>query len=347
MGQKGETLSHALRIRDELESLLPLGSFVKNRSIAVLLPCYNEEATIAAVIESFRGVLPGATIYVYDNNSSDRTAEAAAAAGAVVRRERYQGKGNVVRRMFADIEADVYVLADGDLTYDASAAGRLVDALVSQNVDMVVGVRVASGRAFRPGHQFGNQLFNRVVTHLFGNGFTDILSGYRVVSRRFAKSFPAASSGFEIETELSVHALDLKLATAELPLPYGERPENSKSKLKTYHDGARILFSILMMYRALNPFQFYGAIFLMLLTVALGLAAPVFITYVETGLVPRLPTAVMAASIMQLAFMSLACGIIIEAVSASRREFKRMRYLDIPAPGANRPDAIGPAESVR
>ena len=187
-------LHQAQRIRDELEALLPQGSFVRNKSIAVLLPCYNEEATIAAVVESFRRVLPGATIYVYDNNSTDRTAEAAAAGGAVVRRERYQGKGNVVRRMFADIEADVYVLADGDLTYDASAAGRLVDALVSENVDMVVGVRVGTGQAFRRGHRFGNQLFNRVVAHLFGDGFTDILSGYRVVSRRFAKSFPAASS---------------------------------------------------------------------------------------------------------------------------------------------------------
>src|SRR5215813_11967226 len=284
-GSGGETLSHALRIRDELESLLPLGSFAKNRSIAVLLPCYNEETTIAAVIESFRRVLPGATIYVYDNNSTDRTSEVAAAEGAVVRRERYQGKGNVVRRMFADIEADVYVLADGDLTYDASASGRLVDALVSQNVDMVVGVRVGEGQAFRRGHRFGNRLFNWIVARLFGYGFTDILSGYRVVSRRFAKSFPAASSGFEIETELSVHALDLKLATGEIPLPYGERPENSKSKLKTYRDGAKILGSILMMYRALRPFQFYGAIFLALSAVAFGLGLPLVVTYAETGLV--------------------------------------------------------------
>jgi len=324
------------RIRDELEALLPQGSFVKNRSIAILLPCYNEETTIAAVIESFRRVLPGATIYVYDNNSTDQTAEVAAAQGAVVRRERYQGKGNVVRRMFADIEADIYVLADGDLTYDASAAGRLVDALVTENVDMVVGVRIGSDQAFRRGHRFGNRLFNRTVAHLFGAGFTDILSGYRAVSRRFAKSFPAASSGFEIETELSVHALDLKLATTEIALSYGERPENSKSKLKTYRDGAKILGSILMMYRALRPFQFYGAIFLALSAVAFGLGLPLVVTYAETGLVPRLPTAILAASIMQLAFMSLTCGIIIDAVSASRREFKRMRYLDIPAPGAER-----------
>jgi glycosyltransferase involved in cell wall biosynthesis len=329
-------LHQTLRIRDELEDLLPQASFVKNRSIAVLLPCYNEEATIAAVIESFRRVLPGAAIYVYDNNSSDRTGEVAAAAGAVVRRERYQGKGNVVRRMFADIEADVYILADGDLTYDASAAGRLVDALVGQNADMVVGVRIGSGQAFRRGHRFGNRLFNWFVAHLFGDGFTDILSGYRVVSRRFAKSFPVASSGFEIETELSIHALDLKLATAEIPLSYGERPENSVSKLKTYRDGVRILANILMMYKALRPFRFYGAIFLALAAVALGLAAPLVVTYFDTGLVPRFPTAILAASIMQLAFMSLVCGIIIEAVGASRREFKRMRYLDFPAPGTDR-----------
>jgi glycosyltransferase involved in cell wall biosynthesis len=326
-------LNQTQRIRDELDAVLPQASFVRNRSIAVLLPCFNEEATIAAVIESFRRVLPGAVIYVYDNNSTDRTAETAAAAGAVVRRERYQGKGNVVRRMFADIEADVYLLADGDLTYDASAAGRLVDALVSQNVDMIVGVRIGSGEAFPRGHRFGNTLFNRIVAHLFGEGFTDILSGYRVMSRRFAKSFPAASAGFEIETELSVHALDLKLATAEIPLRYGERPVNSQSKLKTYRDGARILSSILMMYRALRPFRFYGAIFVALSVVALGLAIPLVATFLETGLVPRLPTAILAASIMQLGFLSLACGIVIEAVSASRREFMRMRYLDLPGPG--------------
>lgn len=326
-------MNQTSRIRDELEALLPQTSFVRNKSIAVLLPCYNEATTIAAVIDSFRRGLPGATIYVYDNNSTDGTAECALAAGAVVRRERHQGKGNVVRRMFADIEADVYVIADGDLTYDASAAGRLVDALVGQNVDMVVGVRLGEGQAFRPGHRFGNDLFNWIVAHLFGEGFTDILSGYRVVSRRFAKSFPAASAGFEIETELSVHALDLKLATSEIPLRYDERPENSTSKLKTYRDGTRILLNILRMYKALNPFRFYGAIFLALMGLSFGVATPVIITYFETGLVPRMPTAVLAAGIMQLGFMSLICGIIIEAISASRREFKRMRYLDLPAPG--------------
>src|SRR5437016_3232077 len=278
-----------------------------------------------------RGPRPG--IYVYDNNSTDGTAEAAAAAGALVRREMYQGKGNVVRRMFADIEADVYVLADGDLTYDAAAAGRLVETLVAQNVDMVVGVRIGAEQAFRRGHRFGNRLFNWIVARLFGPGFTDILSGYRVVSRRFAKSFPAASSGFEIETELSIHALDLKLASAEMALSYCERPQNSASKLKTFRDGARILATIVLMYKALKPFRFFGALFIGLVLASLATAAPVIVTYVETGLVPRLPTAILAASIMQLAFLSLFCGIVTEAIAATRRELKRMRYLELPAPG--------------
>lgn len=324
------------RIRDELQSRLPQASFVRNRSIAVLLPCRNEESAIAAVVKGFRRGLPGADIFVYDNNSTDRTAEIAADAGAIVRREPFQGKGNVVRRMFADVEADIYVLADGDLTYDASAAGQLVDVLVARNVDMVVGIRAGPEGSFPRGHRLGNRLFNLLVSRLFGSGFTDILSGYRVMSRRFAKSFPAASSGFEIETELSVHALDLKLATAEVPLRYGARPENSASKLKTYRDGARILLKIVQMYKALRPFRFFGAIFVLLCLVSLGLTAPIFITYLETGLVPRLPTAILAAGIMQLGFMSLICGIIIEAVSETRRELKRLRYLDLPAPGAER-----------
>jgi glycosyltransferase involved in cell wall biosynthesis len=329
-------MNTSLRIRDELAELLPQATFVKNKAIAVLLPCYNEAATIASVVESFRRTLPGATIYVYDNNSTDGTSEAALAAGAVVRREGNQGKGNVVRRMFGDVEADIYVLADGDQTYDAGAVGRLIDALVTENVDMVVGVRVGTKEAFRRGHRFGNRLFNWTVTRLFGPGFTDILSGYRVFSRRFVKSFPAASSGFEIETELSVHALDLKLATTEIPLSYGERPENSVSKLSTYRDGVRIFAKIVMMYRALKPLQFFGLVALALFLGALALAAPVIIEYVETGLVPRFPTAILAASIMQLSFMSLTCGIIIDAISASRRELKRMRYLDLPAPDAER-----------
>jgi glycosyltransferase involved in cell wall biosynthesis len=329
-------MNGTLSIRDELAAMLPQASFVKGQSIAVLLPCYNEAATIAAVIEGFRQALPGAGIYVYDNNSTDGTAEIAAGAGATVRHERLQGKGNVVRRMFADIEADVYVIADGDLTYDAKAAGRLTEILVTRNVDMVVGVRKGEGEAFRPGHRAGNRFFNWIVAHLFGNSFTDILSGYRVVSRRFAKSFPAASSGFEIETELSIHALDLKLAALEVPLSYGARPKNSSSKLRTYRDGIRILFNVAMMYRALKPLQFFSAAALGLILVSFVLGAPVLVTYLESGLVPRLPTAILAASIMQLGFMSFFCGVIIDAISASRRELKRMRYLDLAAPGAGR-----------
>lgn len=305
-------------------------------SIAVLLPCFNEATTIAAVIDGFHRALPTAVVYVYDNNSTDGSADVAAAAGAVVRRERHQGKGNVVRRMFADIDSDIYVLADSDQTYDASAAGQLVEGLIKQNVDMVVGVRVGIKDAFRYGHRAGNQLFNRVVSSLFGPGFTDILSGYRVLSRRFVKSFPSTSSGFEIETELSVHALDLKLPAAEIALNYGERPQNSASKLRTYRDGFRISVKILMMYRALKPLQFYGAISIVLIVVALIIGAPVIITYLETGLVPRLPTAILAASIIQLGVLSLVCGIIIHAVSSTGRELKRMRYLDLPAPNSAR-----------
>ena len=302
-------------------------------SIAVLLPCFNEERTIGDVILGFRHVLPDAVIYVYDNNSTDNTADIAHRSGAIVRRERYQGKGNVLRRMFADVEADIYLLADGDLTYDMSSAGTLVQTLIANNVDMVVGVRVESGEgAYRPGHRFGNRLFNRTVALLFGDAFTDILSGYRAMSRRFVKSFPASSSGFETETELSIHALDLKLASIEVPLPYGERPQGSASKLRTYHDGMRIFLTIMMMYRALRPFQFYGIIALCLFAIALALGIPIIATYLETGLVPRFPTAILAAGIVQIGFLSLVCGLIIEAISSARRELKRMRYLDLPAP---------------
>ncbi|GJE28427.1 glycosyltransferase family 2 protein [Methylobacterium organophilum] len=321
------------RIREELQDLLPQGSFVRNRSIAVLLPCFNEEATVGTVIATFRRVLPGATIYVYDNNSTDRTAEIATAAGAIVRHERRQGKGNVVRRMFADIDADIYVLADADETYDATAAGRLIDALIAQQIDMVVGIRMGEEGAFPRGHRFGNVMFNRIVEGLFGRGFTDILSGYRVLSRRFAKSFPATSSGFEIETELTVHALDLRLASAEIALPYGERPADSRSKLKTFRDGTRILLKIVRMYKALKPLRFFGLAAAGFGLASLALGLPVVATYLETGLVPRLPTAILAAALMQLAVMSLTCGIIVDAVCASAREFKRMRYLDLPAPG--------------
>ena len=334
------------RVRDELASLLPHSSYVKHQSLAVLLPCYNEEATVGEVVSSFQAALPGAAIYVYDNNSTDRTAAVALAAGATVRRELHQGKGHVVRRMFADVEADVYVLADGDLTYDAAAAGRLVEALVTGGTDMVVATRVGADGSFPKGHRFGNRLFNGLVCELFGPGLTDILSGYRIMSRRFVKSFPATSGGFEIETELSVHALDLKLATEEIAVPYGVRPANSASKLKTYRDGLRILLSIVRMYKALQPFRFFGFIALTLALAALGVALPLLPTYLHTGLVPRFPTAILAGVIMQTSALSLACGVIVEAVSGGRREMKRMRYLEVPGPGlrpprAQRPVAIG------
>lgn len=297
--------------------------------VAVLLPCYNEEAAIGEVVAGFRAALPGSDIYVYDNNSKDRTVERAVEAGAIVRRERRQGKGEVVRRMLADVEADIYLMADGDLTYDPLAAPLLVDRLISGQFDMVVATREGEGMLARRGHAAGNRLFNRMIDVLFGVGFTDILSGYRVMSRRFAKSFPSASRGFEIETELSVHALDLRLAVDEMPVRYGKRPENSSSKLSTYRDGFRILWMIAMMYRALKPFKFYGAIAGALAIVGVGLGLPVVVEFIETGLVPRLPTAVLAASIVQLSVLSFVCGLIVEAVADGRREAKRLRYLEL------------------
>lgn len=323
----------AQRIRAELSEALPQASFARNRTIAVLLPCYNEAETIASVVAGFRTALPGAVIYVYDNNSTDDTAGRAAKAGAVVRFEPYQGKGNVVRRMFADIDADVLVLADGDLTYNPVYAGRLIDALVTQNLDMVVGARCSEEQsAFRAGHRLGNRLFNRIVQGLFGQGFTDIFSGYRVFSRRFAKSFPAASSGFEIETEFAVHALDLKLSCQEIPILYGSRPANSHSKLSTYRDGARILRRIAHMYRTLNPLRFYSACATGLTALALILGTPLLVTYLETGLVPRFPTAIFVMGLVQMAMLAGACGLILEQIAATRRELKRMRYLELPSP---------------
>ncbi len=301
--------------------------------IAVLLPCYNEEAAIGGTVAAFKDALPQAGIYVYDNNSTDRTIEMALAAGAIVRREPYQGKGNVVRRMFADIDADVYVMADGDMTYDPTAAPDLISRLVEGQLDMVVGARVETAQAaYRRGHRFGNALFNAITTKLFHSHFTDIFSGYRVFSRRFVKSFPASSAGFEIESELTVHALDLKLRTAEVPLPYGKRPENSVSKLNTYRDGLRILWMLLGMYRMVKPLNYYGAVAAVLALCSLLVGAPVIETWLETGLVPRFPTAIMAAAIAQLAALTLVCGVVVDAVSDTRREIKRLRYLDLAAP---------------
>lgn len=302
---------------------------------AVILPCYNEEAAIAQVVRDFRRALPRAAIYVYDNNSTDRTAEVAAAAGAVVRRETRQGKGHVVRRMFADVEADVYVLADGDGTYDADSAPRLVAKLLEGRLDMVVGSRLSTyeGQAFRPGHRLGNDLLTGFLGLCFGRSFSDILSGYRVFSRRFVKSFPALSTGFEIETELSVHALELRMPTAEVPTPYRARPAGSASKLRTYRDGFRILMMILDLFKEERPLAFFSIIAAGLALASVLLAAPIVVTYLETGLVPRFPTAILSTGLMILAFLSLTCGFVLDTVTHGRREMKRLIYLSIPPLG--------------
>jgi glycosyltransferase involved in cell wall biosynthesis len=305
--------------------------------IAVLIPCYNEEASIAAVVSDFHAALPEAVIYVYDNNSRDRTVEIAKAAGAIVRTEPLQGKGNVVRRMFADVDADIYVLVDGDDTYHAPSARRMVDKLMSDNLDMVNGARVTDiVAAYRPGHRFGNMMLTGLVATIFGKRTADMLSGYRVFSRRFVKSFPALSGGFEIETELTVHALELRMPLAEIDTPYKDRPEGSVSKLRTYHDGVRILKLILVLVKEERPLQFFSSLSALLVLVSLVLAWPVLMTFMQTGLVPRLPTALLSTSCMLLAFLSLACGLILETVTRGRRELKRMRYLAIPAPGSAR-----------
>lgn len=304
--------------------------------LAVLVPCYNEEAAVGAVVRDFRAALPHATVYVYDNNSRDRTVEVARAAGAIVRREPLQGKGNVVRRMFADIEADVYVLVDGDATYHAASAPTMVDRLIRERLDMVVGCRVDSEQAaYRAGHRLGNALFTGSVARLFGNRFTDILSGYRVFSRRFVKSFPALAKGFEIETELTVHALELRMPIAEMNTPYGARPEGSQSKLSTFRDGFRILRMMAVLFKDERPLQCFSIVFGLLAITSLLLAVPIVETYRETGLVPRFPTAILATGIMLLAFLSLTCGFILDTVTHGRRELKRLSYLSIPGPGSS------------
>jgi glycosyltransferase involved in cell wall biosynthesis len=305
--------------------------------IAVVLPCYNEEAAITQTIAGFRAALPGATIYVYDNNSRDRTAELAHAAGAVVRTERQQGKGNVVRRMFADVDADVYVMADGDLTYDPKAAPEMVRMLVDEQYDMVVGTRQHEvAEAYRGGHVLGNRLFTGLLSSLFGRSFTDIFSGYRVFSRRFVKSFPVLSAGFEIETEMSVHALELRMPVGEVETAYGARPEGSASKLSTYRDGWRILKTIGTLYRVERPVLFYGSIGALFWLTAIILAIPLVITYLDTGLVPRFPTAILATGLSIIGVLCFFAGLILDTVTRGRREVRRLAYLAYPAPVAEK-----------
>ena len=302
--------------------------------IAVLLPCYNEEAAIGATVAGFRRALPDAKVYVFDNNSTDRTREIAAGAGAIVRSEKQQGKGNVVRRMFADVDADVYVMADGDLTYDPAAAPAMVEMLVAEQLDMVVGTRQHEGKdAYRGGHVLGNRLFTRLLAGLFGRSFTDIFSGYRVFSRRFVKSFPVLSEGFEIETEMSVHALELRMPVGEVETSYAARPEGSHSKLSTYGDGWRILKTIGNLYRVERPVLFYGSIGALLVIAAILLAIPLIRTYLQTGLVPRFPTAILVTGMVIVAVLCFFAGLILDTVTRGRREVRRLAYLSLGAPG--------------
>jgi glycosyltransferase involved in cell wall biosynthesis len=326
-------MSSAETITQGAEALRP--GFAQR--VAILIPCFNEEATVGKVISDFRSVLPAARVYVYDNNSTDRTVEIARAAGAVVRREMHQGKGNVVRRMFADIDADVYVLIDGDATYDAPSARVMIARLIEERLDMVVAARVSrEAAAYRRGHRTGNRLLTGFFAAVFGSTFTDILSGYRVFSRRFVKSFPVLSLGFEIETELAVHALELELGVAEVSTPYYARPEGSVSKLSTWRDGLRIVATILSLYRAERPLAFFAGLGAALAIVSLGLAVPIFLTYLAHGTVPRLPTAVLSTGLMLAAFLSVVAGLVLDTVTRGRREAKLIAYLQQRPPGDDR-----------
>jgi glycosyltransferase involved in cell wall biosynthesis len=301
--------------------------------IAVLIPCRNEEVAISRVVAAFRAALPAASIYAYDNNSTDNTAQVARDAGALIGMEEQQGKGHVVRRMFADVDADIYVLVDGDDTYDATAAPAMVSLLLERQLDMVTAVRVTdAAAAYRPGHRTGNSLLTGLVRHLFGARIHDMLSGYRAFSRRFVKSFPALSAGFETETELTVHALQLALPVGEIHAPYRERPAGSASKLRTVSDGLRILRLILMLVKDERPLPFFSLCGAGFLVIGLALGTSILLEFWRTGLVPRLPTAIVAAALVALSFLSFACGLILDSVGRGRREMKRLAYLALPAP---------------
>lgn len=301
---------------------------MNSNRIAVLIPCYNEEMTIESVVKDFKAHISGADIYVYDNNSKDNTATLAADAGATVRNESYQGKGNVIRRMFSDIDADIYVMVDGDGTYDASSAPEMIEELVSKELDMVTGSRVETySTAYPMGHKFGNRMFSWLVTTLFGHHVRDLFSGYRILSRRFVKSFPALSEEFEIETELTVHALELRMPVGEIGTPYTTRPEGSESKLSTHRDGLLILLSIFNLVRSEKPILFFGVISVVLALIALILAIPILLTYTETGLVPRFPTAILSTGLMIISILSLFTGLLLDSVTRGRRELRRLHYL--------------------
>ena len=300
-----------------------------NNNIAVLIPCYNEESTILSVVNDFKNTLPEAVVYVYDNASTDNTSKVAKRAGAIVRAETKKGKGNVVSRMFADIEADVYIMVDGDNTYEASKCPEMINQLINENLDMVVATRITdnNGGEYRWGHVFGNWMLTRSVSLIFGHGFTDMLSGYRVMSRRFVKSFPIMSQGFEIETEMTVHALQVGASYQEIETMYDSRPEGSESKLNTFKDGFRILWMILLLFKGEKPFQFFGLLSLLFFVVSITLSIPLFTTYIETGLVPKIPTAVLSTGLMILSFFSLISGVILDSMSRLKLEGKRANYL--------------------
>ena len=308
---------------------------LERQRVAVLVPCFNEQASIAKVVRDFRAALPEAAIYVYDNNSTDRTAELARAAGALVRRETHQGKGNVVRRMFADVEADTYVLVDGDATYDAPSARTMIARLLAERLDMVVAARVdQEHNAYPQGHRTGNRLLTAFFASVFGATFTDILSGYRVFSRRYVKSFPILSREFEIETELAVHALELDLPVGEVSTPYYARPAGSVSKLSTWRDGLRIIAMMIGLYRSERPLLFFSGTGLLLAALSIALAFPIFVTYFEQGIVPRIPTAILATGLMLLAFLSIVAGLVLDTVTRGRREAKLIAYLQQSPPDA-------------
>jgi len=310
-----------------------MGASGRDLEIAVLVPCLNEEHGIAGVVADFRRALPDATIYVYDNGSTDRTIEVAREARAIVRQEPRRGKGNVVRRMFADVDADVYVMVDGDGTYDAATAPAMLDRLLAENLDMVIATRLdTEGEIFRKGHKAGNQGFARLIAALFGRQLTDVFSGYRAMTRRFVKSFPGYSSGFEIETELSVHALSMKIPMVEMRAPFGHRAAGSESKVSTFRDGTRILRIVFYFLKEVRPLIFFSSLALVLAIVSLVLAEPVIATYLETGLVPRFPTAILATGVMLIAFLFGACALILDSVAAMRWEAKRNAYLSEPLP---------------
>lgn len=310
---------------------LPIDSHKVLYEIAVLLPCLNEETTIDKVVNDFRVYLPDAKIYVYDNNSTDKTSKVAREAGANVRVEIFRGKGNVVRRMFADIDADIYVLVDGDDTYNAANSPEMINLLVNEQLDMVNGARVANDQSsFRPGHLMGNRILSILIASIFGKGLSDLFSGYRVFSRRFVKSFPALSLGFEIETEFTIHALELRMKVAELESPYKARPEGSVSKLNTIKDGLKVLILIITLIKGERPFQFFSLLSFILAIISIILAIPILIEYLEAGLVPRFPTAILCSALMILSFLSFYTGLILDAITTSRREMKRLYYLQLP-----------------